>query len=284
VRARGRADELPRPPGHAAAFPTAIAGVRAGRCAAAPPPLWPVFLACPCEVNVPLTKLHKEGGEQPTGPGGRAARGCASAGTRSKAFKRPSDAHLTQSLPRRSSPFCLVAAAATMLCGLLKLALVPAGWFGLLVVFTSFLLYGLLQLLCGGWFRTQNLKKRYNAEWALVTGSSSGAPGLPAARCLLLAWHRSLNALKAKEISIKLRSPRSGAPSQGSASPSRSGWHSRASTSSSWRCRMTCSTPPSRSCARRSRQCSSARCARALCRAACRRRREPAPASTARCP
>jgi hypothetical protein len=62
-----------------------------------------------------------------------------------------------------------------MLGALLRLALVPASWLGLLVVFTSFLLYALLQALCGGWFRTQNLKKRYNAEWALVTGSSSGA-------------------------------------------------------------------------------------------------------------
>lgn len=61
-----------------------------------------------------------------------------------------------------------------MLGALLRLALVPASWLGLLVVFTSFLLYALLQALCGGWFRTQNLKKRYNAEWALVTGSSSG--------------------------------------------------------------------------------------------------------------
>lgn len=46
---------------------------------------------------------------------------------------------------------------------------------GLLLVFTSFGLYALFQTLCGVWWKTQNLKKRYNAEWALVTGSSSGA-------------------------------------------------------------------------------------------------------------
>jgi hypothetical protein len=55
-------------------------------------------------------------------------------------------------------------------CALLKLL----GWVGGGVFVTSFVLYALLQLVCGGWYRTQDLKKRYNAEWALVTGSSSG--------------------------------------------------------------------------------------------------------------
>ncbi|KIY95930.1 hypothetical protein MNEG_12034 [Monoraphidium neglectum] len=45
---------------------------------------------------------------------------------------------------------------------------------GLILLFTSFGFYALFQSLCGVWFKTQNLKKRYNAEWALVTGSSSG--------------------------------------------------------------------------------------------------------------
>ncbi|GBF94051.1 testosterone 17-beta-dehydrogenase [Raphidocelis subcapitata] len=54
------------------------------------------------------------------------------------------------------------------------LLLKPLGWAGLLVGFASFGLYALLQTVCGVWFRTQNLKKRYNAQWALVTGSSSG--------------------------------------------------------------------------------------------------------------
>lgn len=47
-------------------------------------------------------------------------------------------------------------------------------WAGLFWVFASVGLYVLFHTLCGVWFRTQNLKKRYNAEWALVTGSSSG--------------------------------------------------------------------------------------------------------------
>lgn len=45
---------------------------------------------------------------------------------------------------------------------------------GVAVLFLSFGLYALLQLLCGTYFKTQNLKKRYNAQWALVTGASSG--------------------------------------------------------------------------------------------------------------
>jgi hypothetical protein len=55
-----------------------------------------------------------------------------------------------------------------------SLMLVPLSWAGLVVMFSSFLVYALLQTLCGTWYRTQNLKKRYNAQWALVTGSSSG--------------------------------------------------------------------------------------------------------------
>jgi len=45
-------------------------------------------------------------------------------------------------------------------------------------MFSSFLLYAFFQTLCGTWYRTQNLKKRYNAEWGLVTGSSSGEAAL----------------------------------------------------------------------------------------------------------
>jgi hypothetical protein len=63
------------------------------------------------------------------------------------------------------------------------LLLKPLGWAGLLVMFASFVLYALLQTLCGVWFRTQNLKKRYNAQWALVTGSSSGGPGVSVLCC-----------------------------------------------------------------------------------------------------
>ena len=57
---------------------------------------------------------------------------------------------------------------------LLSLVLTPLSWAGLLVMFTSFGLYAVFQTLCGVWYRTQNLKKRYNAQWGLVTGSSSG--------------------------------------------------------------------------------------------------------------
>ena len=38
-----------------------------------------------------------------------------------------------------------------------------------------FLTYIIQHLIVAFFFKTQNLKKRYNAEWALVTGASSGA-------------------------------------------------------------------------------------------------------------
>lgn len=50
---------------------------------------------------------------------------------------------------------------------------------GLTVLFLSFGLYFLMQLMCGTYYKTQNLKKRYNAQWALVTGSSSGQCAAP---------------------------------------------------------------------------------------------------------
>lgn len=61
---------------------------------------------------------------------------------------------------------------------LLSLLATPLGWLGTLFLFASLGLYVLFQTLCGVWFRTQNLKKRYNAEWGLVTGSSSGERAL----------------------------------------------------------------------------------------------------------
>lgn len=52
------------------------------------------------------------------------------------------------------------------------------------MAFLSTFAWGLLALIFGGYllphmivtwfFKTKNLKKAYNAEWALVTGSSSG--------------------------------------------------------------------------------------------------------------
>ncbi|KAG2485629.1 hypothetical protein HYH03_015689 [Edaphochlamys debaryana] len=38
----------------------------------------------------------------------------------------------------------------------------------------SFLTYIVQHLICSVFFKTQNLKRRYNADWALVTGASSG--------------------------------------------------------------------------------------------------------------
>ena len=46
------------------------------------------------------------------------------------------------------------------------------GWSALAVIFLPYLLHHLLLGFCKG----RDLKKRYNAEWALVTGASSGAP------------------------------------------------------------------------------------------------------------
>jgi TRAP-type C4-dicarboxylate transport system permease large subunit len=40
--------------------------------------------------------------------------------------------------------------------------------------FPAFLTYFVQHIVCSFFYKTQNLKKRYNAEWALVTGSSSG--------------------------------------------------------------------------------------------------------------
>lgn len=48
-------------------------------------------------------------------------------------------------------------------------------WFGLAIVFLSFGLYALFQIMCGSYYKYQNLKDRYKAEWALVTGASTGA-------------------------------------------------------------------------------------------------------------
>lgn len=47
-------------------------------------------------------------------------------------------------------------------------------WAFLFLFFCSFGTFILHHLVVALWYKTQNLKKRYNAEWALVTGSSSG--------------------------------------------------------------------------------------------------------------
>lgn len=50
----------------------------------------------------------------------------------------------------------------------------PVLWLGWAVLFLSFGLYAVFELLCGGFYKYQNLRQRYKAEWALVTGASSG--------------------------------------------------------------------------------------------------------------
>ncbi len=57
------------------------------------------------------------------------------------------------------------------------------GSVGIAVLVLSFGLYAVFQLLCGTYFKTQNLKRRYNAQWALVTGSSSGACCAATSQC-----------------------------------------------------------------------------------------------------
>lgn len=51
---------------------------------------------------------------------------------------------------------------------------IPLSWLGFAVIILSFGLYIVLQLLCGSYYKYQNLKDRYSAEWALVTGASTG--------------------------------------------------------------------------------------------------------------
>eukprot|EP00879_Flechtneria_rotunda_P031704 GHRR01034658.1.p1 GENE.GHRR01034658.1~~GHRR01034658.1.p1 ORF type:complete len:343 (+),score=65.61 GHRR01034658.1:1317-2345(+) len=50
----------------------------------------------------------------------------------------------------------------------------PLSWLGLAVVFLSFGLYAIIQTLCGTYYKYQNLKDKYQADWALVTGASTG--------------------------------------------------------------------------------------------------------------
>jgi hypothetical protein len=50
----------------------------------------------------------------------------------------------------------------------------PVLWLGWAVLFLSFGMYFVFEWLCGGFYKYQNLRQRYKAEWALVTGASSG--------------------------------------------------------------------------------------------------------------
>jgi hypothetical protein len=58
-----------------------------------------------------------------------------------------------------------------MSCGILTAI---SSYAFLFIFTTSFLIYILHHLIVAVWYKTQNLKRRYSAEWALVTGSSSG--------------------------------------------------------------------------------------------------------------
>lgn len=57
---------------------------------------------------------------------------------------------------------------------LLGLLNIPVLWLGWATLLLSFGLYAVFELLCGGYYKYQNLQQRYKAEWALVTGASSG--------------------------------------------------------------------------------------------------------------
>lgn len=50
-------------------------------------------------------------------------------------------------------------------------------WLFWLLVVPCFATYIVHHLICAYFFKTQNLKRRYNAQWALVTGASSGGCG-----------------------------------------------------------------------------------------------------------
>lgn len=82
------------------------------------------------------------------------------------------------------------------------------GWIGLVVLTLSFGSYALLHMINAYYFKTQNLQKRYNAEWALVTGASTGmnAPQVP-----LIQRQISLNLGCARNVvrSFELLSQRS---------------------------------------------------------------------------
>jgi hypothetical protein len=72
---------------------------------------------------------------------------------------------------------------------LLGLLNIPVLWLGWAVLLLSFGLYAVFELLCGGYYKYQNLQQRYKAEWALVTGASSGVQPQMAG-CLRLS-HRT---------------------------------------------------------------------------------------------
>lgn len=78
-------------------------------------------------------------------------------------------------------------AAATMGCWL-TLPVLCLGW---AVLILSFGMYAVFEWVCGGFYKYQNLRQRYKAEWALVTGASSGGWHPRAAAPLILAPSRS---------------------------------------------------------------------------------------------
>ena len=149
---------------------------------------------------------------------------------------------------------------------------------GTAVLALSFGLYFALQLLCGTFYKTQNLKRRYpGASWALVTGSSSGERGwlmaakMAGARCCSSpSAGGALDRYAAASEHHPLARPHPTRPppppphTQASASRSRASSPARGSTCFSSRCRTRRSTPRTPSSRPSSPTCRSARsvCAR----------------------
>lgn len=66
----------------------------------------------------------------------------------------------------------------------LTFSLQMLGWILLLVLSLNFGLYALFQILCTYVYKCQDLKAKYRAKWALVTGSSSGEPSKPGSQLI----------------------------------------------------------------------------------------------------
>lgn len=62
-------------------------------------------------------------------------------------------------------------------------------WLFLALFVPAFLTYAIQHMICAFFYKTQNLKKRYGAEWALVTGASSGVER-QRGRCRRNPWAR----------------------------------------------------------------------------------------------
>lgn len=130
-------------------------------------------------------------------------------------------------------------------------------WVVLAVIFMPYLMHHVLLGFCKG----RDLKKRYNAEWALVTGASSGAPQLHAPfpvpapvnyQIMMLGMHFSTACSSDHDILDNLRHDQQHglfAAAQASASRSPGSCWTRASTWCWWRCRLaSCCADPHTCC------------------------------------